>query len=254
MVETTETPENQFVVRVLAIAEAILNRFERAIHRDYPERAQRHLDEVAESRALLSRWRRHPALANVQPAKRPPVNSTVLRGRPGYREVTRFFADLQARTRLLDEADAQQLLELRDAALIYEYWCYFQVVDAVQDTLRRAPTPTAFQPKSFGSTIARAYAADFGEAKVLFNQEFRKPDYYSVRLRPDITLRLEDGTIHLFDAKLKREPIAATTSSETTIEEEEQRATYRNGDLYKMHTYRDALTHEASGSSSQAMA
>ena len=81
---------------------------------------------------MLDRWRRHPRFAGV--AASPTdcrAESTVLRGRPGYRQVTRFFVDLQARTRLLDPTDAEQLLEVRDAALIYEYWCYFQVVEAV---------------------------------------------------------------------------------------------------------------------------
>jgi predicted component of viral defense system (DUF524 family) len=241
MTETTNTPENQFLIAVLEIADRIVDRFEEAVRRNYPLRAERHLEEAAEYRGLLNRWRRHPALAEVPPARRLATHSTVLRGRPGYRQVTRFFVDLQARTRLLDAEDAQRLLEIRDAALIYEYWCYFQVVDAVAAVLNRRPAPAVFRYGSFGSTVPHAYAADFGRARVWFNLDFRKPRSYSVPLRPDITLELDDGALHLFDAKLKREPIPAVATSDAAIEEEEQRATYRRGDLYKMHTYRDAL-------------
>lgn len=240
VVETTNTPENQFIVSVLETADRIADRFERAVRGHYPERAERHLQEAAETRTLISRWRRHPALAEVAPAKRMSTQSTVLRGRPGYREVTRFFVDLQARTRLLNEEDARRLLEIRDAALTYEYWCYFEVVDAVSANLQKSPAPIAFRYGSFGSTLPHAYSADFDGVRVWFNREFRRPRSYSVPLRPDITLQLEDGTLHLFDAKFKREPIATPASSDV-IEEEEQRSTYRRGDLYKMHTYRDAL-------------
>jgi predicted component of viral defense system (DUF524 family) len=241
MVETTNTPENRFIVAVLEVADAVIKRFEEAVRRDYPNRVRRHLEDAANYRDLLDRWRRHPALAGVPPARRLTTQSTVLRGRPGYRQVTQFFVDLQARTRLLDADDAQRLLELRDAALIYEYWCYFQVVDAVTAVLRKKPAPAPFRYDSFGSKLPWAYAADFGSVRVWFNREFRKPHSYSVPLRPDITLELEDGTLHLMDAKFKREPIPTTPTDEAVLEEEEHRATYRRGDLYKMHAYRDAL-------------
>jgi predicted component of viral defense system (DUF524 family) len=241
MVETTNTPENQFIVAVLEVADGVIERFDKAVRRDYPHRAQSHLEDAASYRDLLDRWRRHPALAAVPAAHRLTTQSTVLRGRPGYRQVTQFFVDLQARTRLLDVDDAQRLLELRDAALIYEYWCYFQVVDAVAAVLNEKPAPARFRHGSFGSNLHRAHAVEFGRVKVWFNHEFRKPRSYSVPLRPDITLELDDGTLHLMDAKFKREPIPAAPSDEALLEQEEQRATYRRGDLYKMHTYRDAL-------------
>lgn len=241
MVETTRTPENEFVVAVIDIARGIVDRFQEAVRRSYPQRADRLLEESAACASLLDRWRRHRAFDGVTPARRFSITSTVLRGRPGYRQVTRFFVDLQSRTRLLDADDAQRLLEARDAALIYEYWCYFQVVEAVSNVLGRRPSPKRFQYGCFGSNLPRAYAADFGRACVWFNLDFRRPRSYSVPLRPDITLELADGTLHLFDAKLKREAIPAEVVSDSELELEEQRATYRRGDLYKMHTYRDAL-------------
>jgi predicted component of viral defense system (DUF524 family) len=105
--------------------------------------------------------------------------------------------------------------------------------------LRRGPDLSRFRFGSFGSHLPNGYTADFGVARVTFNRSFSKPQSYSVPLRPDITLELQDA-LHLFDAKLKRDFIPASTS-DAVLEEEEQRATYRRGDLYKMHTYRDAL-------------
>jgi predicted component of viral defense system (DUF524 family) len=237
--ETTDTYENRFVVAVLEMSQRIVGRFIRAVQDRYPIYAERHLAEAAQHMATLDRWRRQPAIADVSAATRLTTGSTVLRGRPGYRQVTRFFVDLQARTRL-DPKDEQRLLELRDAALIYEYWCYFQVVDAVATVLGRRPAPAPFRFGPFGSAVPQAHFAEFGRARVTFNLSFTKPQTYSVPLRPDITLRLNDGQLHLFDAKLKRDALPAA-AAEDAIEEEEQRATYRRGDLYKMHTYRDAL-------------
>lgn len=241
MVETTRTPENAFVVAVIDAAHSIVDRFQDAVSRNYPQRAERLLEEATVYASLLDRWRRHRVFDDVAPARQFSITSTVLRGRPGYRQVTRFFLDLQARTRVLDADDARRLLEARDAGLIYEYWCYFQVVAAVSSVLDRMPSTTRFQYGCFGSNLPRAYAADFGIARVWFNLDFRRPRSYSVPLRPDIALELADGTLHLFDAKLKREAIPAEALSDSELELEEQRATYRRGDLYKMHTYRDAL-------------
>jgi predicted component of viral defense system (DUF524 family) len=83
--------------------------------------------------------------------------------------------------------------------------------------------------------------ADFGQARVWFNLNFSPPRSYSIPLRPDIALSVNAAGLHLFDAKLKRENLVDASASEAEIEEQEQRATYRRGDLYKMHTYRDAL-------------
>lgn len=241
MVETTRTPENAFVLAVIDAARGVVDRFQEAVTRSYPHRAERLLEEATAYTSLLDRWRRHRVFDGVTPARRTSFTSTVLRGRAGYRQVTRFFVDLQARTRLLPADDARRLLEARDAALIYEYWCYFQVVAAVSSVLGRKPSTPRFQYGCFGSNLPRAYAADFGVARVWFNLDFRRPRSYSVPLRPDVTLELADGTLHLFDAKLKREAIPPEALSDSELELEEQRATYRRGDLYKMHTYRDAL-------------
>src|SRR5207244_3857847 len=45
MVETTNTPENQFIVAVLEVADGVIERFDKAVRRDYPHRAQSHLED-----------------------------------------------------------------------------------------------------------------------------------------------------------------------------------------------------------------
>jgi uncharacterized protein len=69
---------------------------------------------------------------------------------------------------------------------------------------------------------------------------------YSVTLRPDITLDVRTGPnagLHLFDAKFKltmANTLLAPDSADAD-EAEECHGTFRRGDLYKMHAYRDAI-------------
>ena len=239
------TAENQFVVAVIELASNIIELFRKAVRRKNHPATQRLLVESESLLGVVSRWRRHPALADVASARRFSIESTVLRGRPGYREITRFFVDLGARTRMLDPKDARRLLEERDAALIYEYWCFFQVLDTVSEITGCAPGPIKFRYETLGATLRRSTRVDFGAVRVWFNREFRPPKRsYSVPLRPDIALEfVPEGSLHLFDAKLKRESVSQAWSHEADVDSEEndERATYRRGDLYKMHTYRDAL-------------
>jgi len=78
--------------------------------------------------------------------------------------------------------------------------------------------------------------AHFGAAgELIYNQT--QPSY-SMRLRPDFTWRRAGKAEVVFDAKfrLERPPLEETTEDEGTPQ-----ATARQADLYKMHTYRDAL-------------
>lgn len=59
----------------------------------------------------------------------------------------------------------------------------------------------------------------------------------SVVLRPDVTLRIPDGPargVHLFDAKFRLQALPADDADDID-------ATFKRTDLYKMHTYRDAI-------------
>src|SRR5205085_2625672 len=112
-----------------------------------------------------------------------------------------------SRTGLAGPNDLQSLLELRDAAEIYEYWCYFKVVDAVAEIVGAPPLLSRFAARPLGTRVPYGYMATVGEANVLYNVTYSRPahrqaeighDSYSVRLRPDITLRTSNGGLHLF--------------------------------------------------------
>jgi predicted component of viral defense system (DUF524 family) len=246
---TTDNRENRFVVAALNMMCDIARQFEALAIADRRAASAINAHEAAVMAATLSRWRRHPAFDSLGPTRQVPLVSTVLRGRAGYRQLLGFYLELLARTQLSDPNDSQVLLELRDAALIYEYWCFFRVVDTIVDTLSSAAKVDRFVAGRLGTRVQYGYAARVGSAKVIYNATYSRPasgvpevgrDSYSVRLRPDITVLAPDGTLHLFDAKLKLDFGSAVDADD--IDDRDSRPdTFKREDLYKMHAYRDAL-------------
>ena len=116
----------------------------------------------------------------------------MLRGRPGYRELLRIYAELLGRTRLDGPNDLQPLLEPRDAALIYEYWCYFMLVHAAAAVLGRPAELSRFNATFAGTYVPYGYRADWPEASIIYNATYpagatasseRRHRSYSVPLR-----------------------------------------------------------------------
>jgi predicted component of viral defense system (DUF524 family) len=99
------------------------------------------------------------------------------------------------------------------------------------------------------------HRARIGPIDVTYNRAFaaaggrpRAGRSYSVGLRPDVTVRTDNGTLHLFDAKLKRDvgsalgALTAESSPDSDDESEPEMAlSFNRADLHKMHAYRDAL-------------
>ena len=246
---TTDNPENRFVVGTLEAMTDIARRFERHARRSRRAAGAINAREAAEIAATVARWRRHPTLEPLAAARAIPLQSTVLRGRVGYRELLRFHGELIARTRMDGPHDLETLLELRDAADIYELWCFFRVVETVQDALAAPVEVTRFKVDALGARVPYGYRASCAGAEVLYNVSYSRPssgsialgrDSYSVRLRPDITVRGADGRLHLFDAKLKVD-FGRAVDAEDLDDSGTPADTFKREDLYKMHTYRDAL-------------
>jgi predicted component of viral defense system (DUF524 family) len=246
---TTDNRENRFVVGALEAMTDIARRFERFVRVSGRASSAVNAREAASFASTLERWRRHPVLEPLRAAREIPLQSTVLRGRAGYREVLRCYSELLARTRLAEPHPMRSLLELRDGAEIYEYWCYFRVVAAVTDVLQMPANLDPFKVDELGARIPRGYRATWQGVEALFNRTFSRPgsglaemgqSSYSVRLRPDITVRGADGRLHLFDAKLKVD-FGQAVDADDREDSEARPDTFKPEDLYKMHAYRDAL-------------
>lgn len=210
-----------------------------------------------------------------------PAGSTVLQMRRGYREVLGHFVRLRMATRLpLSPRDARQLLELKDIALLYELWTYFMVVEAVTKRVGPPIQALQVTTDSdWGHEIRQGMAVIWpGGLRLAYNPTFSRGardaarQSYSVPLRPDIALTVADGPgrgLHLLDAKFRLQrvldlvgadpalgsvaqehpvegyadgtAIDGNEAGERQLEAEERRGTFKRADLYKMHTYRDAI-------------
>jgi hypothetical protein len=251
-VPTTDTLENRFVAtvldRCLAIVRGVSAHAARGSHPGMaPLRA-----EAVQLAAALERWRLHRVLEDLKPLRRLPATSTVLRGRPGYRDVLSLYADLLGRTRIVPPSAAIRIVGLRDVATLYEWWSFFQVISAVSDTFgppaRLEPAAATWQ----GAELGHALAADFsGGVRVEFNRSFSKSQSgkhrsYSVTLRPDILVETPRER-HIFDAKFAFEPLGSSLRDDDDDKEDESNAgRARRWHIHKMHTYRDALDRVAS--------
>lgn len=103
--------------------------------------------------------------------------------------------------------------------------------------------PLPLTTDHFAAQLARG-PIRVGPATVWFNRTYSPPGgSYSVRLRPDISVLAPDSSLHLLDAKLRRTVTLVSAGSQDPDSDDET-DTFRRGDVYKMHAYRDAI-HEA---------
>jgi uncharacterized protein len=150
----------------------------------------------------------------------------------------------------------RDLLEVKDIALLYEIWTYFIVANELTTLL--GPPERAGGPHAdpWQMTIRWDIETAWPDGtRLLYNPRFSRSHSgqhsFSVPLRPDIALHIPHGLnagLHLLDAKFKVDrlsevmPDADQQDDGTTIEAEERTGTFKRGDLYKMHAYRDAIT------------
>lgn len=105
-------------------------------------------------------------------------------------------------------------------------------------------------------SVTPGFAIEWSDGtRLTYNQTFSRSKSgdrfsYSVPLRPDLALRVPRGRnagLHLFDAKFRVEkfPEPSSEPEDDRIAEEiateERNGTFKQADLYKMHTYRDSI-------------
>lgn len=176
----------------------------------------------------------------------PAENQTLLK-RHGYRA----WADLWRRfhlARLPVWRQLEEAIDARDIATLYEMWCFFALVDKVGETLSLPANERRWRLKlSDEKGLGHTSEVIFGQTgyRLKYNEGFGRGQNrsYSVALRPDFTLHSPDGLRLVFDAKFRFDQNVFETDDEPKDEDNNittQRVA-KLADLYKMHTYRDAL-------------
>ena len=208
------------------------------------------------------------------------LNNTKLQRKPGYRQLLLFWLQFGLASNLKWEGgDSVYSAGKKDVATLYEYWLFFKFV-SIMESLFNASKPKLDELIDVDSTgltlklkqgkelkIKGEYCTKDRVMNVLlrYNRTFRHNESYftggswSLNLRPDYTLSFwpkdldaeeaekQELMVHLhFDAKYKvdSEFLKELKGELDNHDEKKKQArsnTYKNGDLLKMHTYRDAI-------------
>ena len=170
-----------------------------------------------------------------------PLNSQVLQKKEGYRDILSYYLMFEFGFKLnwkelsdKFKGHEKKLFEL------YEYWCYFKLIEIMQDLCdSEVDFEDIFKISDDGVSIElqegiiKSFNYNGVEIDLLYNKTFKRNDddfkSYSVKLRPDYTLRVHSDEIYFihFDAKYKMH-----------VDSEK----FKNEDIVKMHAYKDAIT------------
>ena len=196
-----------------------------------------------------------PLWREVGPMRYVPHSSTVLHRREGYRQLFRLYALLQLVTRYAFELfDFENLLETKDTATLYEYWCFFQVKDildayfAIEEAWPLVGADGGAQKMVGGARIVYGGGLSLHfnwsatgtrglEAVGLVPDGYERGNSYSKAWRPDIVINHREARL-IFDAKNKGH---SGNDGFYAIQEDGTILTVRQEDIAKMHAYRDAI-------------
>lgn len=248
VVTTVDTPPNRFVKHFLAQ----LNRKAQELAARFESEARGTLlaQDCVRWRCELDTLMRAHFLEEVGALHLYPAGSQVLLKRDGYRQLNDYYRRFLLTGKVTWPA-LEELLKTpsKDMATLYEYWCFFQLLDAVAEALGVPVNPHDFMTERGGifSITLDANGRSCGQAggaRVSYNRYLHHHSgSYSVTLHPDYMVEFA-GRRFVFDAKYKYDHADQFMRVEDDTGEEpmaDDRLTYKKDDLYKMHTYRDAL-------------
>jgi len=229
---TLDTPENRFikfVLQRLARTVSALNRDLRGKNGGYLNQGIE--DRLAELSKKLSLFLSAALWKEVGGMTHIPANSQVLQKRNGYRQLFYIYSLLQLLTECeFVSEDFQHILETKDIATLYEYWCFFVVHDVLSARARVRSSRTFISSNSTDQNIVGGLEITYTNGTVFtFQKNCPAPfESYSHSLTPDMVLAIGETALVL-DAKFKGELKSDAIES------------HKMEDIDKMHAYRDAL-------------
>ena len=249
--ETVDTPENRllkhFLEGVDKLIDDLMGSFEEPNY--IKERLITFNTKIKDY--LSDRW-----LRDVGKLEHVPMNSQVLQKKEGYRDIFKYYLNFEFsfRPQWEEIEDCINGYE-RKLSEMYEYWCYFKLLKVMEKLSgQKIKYDDVFTVNykgwsvdlKRGSNSIQKFKLNIEDQEVyvelLYNKRFSKRNTYyksySLNLIPDYTLAVdvngEKKFIH-FDAKYKSRGIP----SDENINKKDH--IYKFEDVYKMHTYKDAI-------------
>jgi predicted component of viral defense system (DUF524 family) len=247
-IETLDNPENRFIKKFMDIILYWFDELERLniLKEDSP-----HKEQIERLRNYVRYLRADPLFADVGEMTIFPASSQVLLKRDGYRECLNIYRLLHlARIPIFN--NIQEAIDNRRIDQLYELWCFFKLSEMLAKVINGEGAKPKFRIKEGPQGgLEGETEADLGKGyKLVYNKTWKG---YTFNFRPDFSLMKDEKLEVVFDAKFRFD-LRELDKDLKKLEEAEEKA-IREGDLekvvkvddvYKMHTYRDALQCRAS--------
>lgn len=275
--ETTNVMENQFVKFVLLNFQQFCSRLIQLKNSSSRLKAEAKQTEIILDQCLSSMFFKdidNPVMLNF--------NSPALQRKEGYREIMQawLFFDLSAKL-AWKGGDNVYKAGKRNVAALYEYWIFFLLKKVISDFFKIESQSLSSLVKTDEDGIVLDICQ--GKTKVIkgiYQNPFRnlRVEFYynkifnpstdpnlqgswTIPMRPDYTLAIwpedllleeaekENLIVYIhFDAKYRLREILFRSMSDEDInieKEEEAQMIYKQGDILKMHAYKDAIRRTA---------
>ncbi len=235
---TLDNPENQFIKYFLMLSRRIAEQAKEVFKNEIQltEKAQ----EIA---CYFDRLLKMPFFYELSPLQNIPFSSQVLQKKRGYRELFSVFNRLNLIIDHLPLSKWQNMIEMKDAALLYEYWTFISIARILEDILGKPLMAGSEEREQKEVLLPHSLKIVYPDGITLwYNRSYSGSNRgsYSVTLRPDVVLEMNNIS-YVFDAKFKVENI----DTEELFNPEETSGggsnTFKKQDVHKMHTYRDAI-------------
>ncbi|RLF83538.1 hypothetical protein DRN44_00680 [Thermococci archaeon] len=238
--ESFDTPENRFAKYFLGL---LVEWGERVV-RTFGSKVEAEINSVKELLEELDFIKSDGIWEDVGEMTLFPYTSQTLLKGDGYRDLLKLYREFTVYVPFFGEL--QKAIENKDIAKLYEYWCFFKLVEELGEILENPEFHITLTPEGSLSQGINAYVKFKGGWKLYYNREFHSKSY-SVPVRPDFSLVKGEEIIGVFDAKFKVDivPYSEFADKDKEMETRPTLETWAKlEDIYKMHTYRDALNAE----------
>lgn len=266
--DVIDIPENRFFKYFLELIQNLVEKLLESPKEGYTN------DKLLSFRDEISYYLSSKFFSHISSMDYVPFNSQILQKKEGYREIFQYFLMLEFSFRLSwDEVNNQFKGFEKKLSELYEYWCYFKILKVLNDlSVVKINFEDVFEINKDNWSISikkgvksakkfKVIIQDHEiDIKLFYNLRFSdKSQYrsYSLAFKPDYTLFISIGEhkhyIH-FDAKYRSELEiidfynkidVSNKDLDKEIDErdslEEKDREFKDGDIYKMHTYKDSI-------------
>jgi len=233
---TYDTPENRFAKHFLK--ELIVHSINVL---KLPSIPRENMLKLLNLKSRLLLINAHPVMSEVRDSSGAIHVTQAMLKQEGYRDLLRLWMTFKSRAPFIEGLD--EAIRNKDIAKLYEYWCFFKLTKELTRIFGKGEVKLTITPAGEIPENGEAMATYAEGWRLHYNKPIKG---YSVMLRPDYSLYRGNTLVGVLDAKFRFDaptPQELGHISENQGSEEhttpETRA--KLDDIYKMHTYKDAL-------------